>query len=105
MPDGFNREGLGIEIDFSLPAERVIRSLGHIIEWRGKPAIIRVNNGPEYISGTLMEWAEEQAVTILHIQPGQASKKRLHRAPCTRHSCDFHFAFGPMSKRLGGVGA
>lgn len=35
--DNFNREGLGIEVDFSLPAERVIRSLNHIIEWRGKP--------------------------------------------------------------------
>jgi transposase InsO family protein len=35
--DDFNREGLGIEVDFSLPAERVIRSLDRIIEWRGKP--------------------------------------------------------------------
>ena len=35
--DHFNREGLGIEVDFSLPAERVIRSLNRIIEWRGKP--------------------------------------------------------------------
>jgi putative transposase len=35
--DDFNREGLGIEVDFSLPAERVIRSLNQIIEWRGKP--------------------------------------------------------------------
>ena len=35
--DDFNREGLGIEVDFSLPAERVIRSLNRIIEWRGKP--------------------------------------------------------------------
>jgi putative transposase len=26
--DDFNREGLGIEVDFSLPAERVIRALG-----------------------------------------------------------------------------
>ena len=34
--DDFNREGLGIEVDFSLPAERVIRSLNRIIEWRGK---------------------------------------------------------------------
>ena len=31
--DDFNREGLGIEVDFSLPAERVIRSLDRIIEW------------------------------------------------------------------------
>ncbi|WP_438618900.1 DDE-type integrase/transposase/recombinase [Oryzifoliimicrobium ureilyticus] len=32
--DDFNREGLGIEVDFSLPAERVVRSLNQIIEWR-----------------------------------------------------------------------
>ena len=31
--DDFNREGLGIEVDFSLPAERVVRSLVRIIEW------------------------------------------------------------------------
>ncbi|SMP16175.1 hypothetical protein SAMN06265373_10327 [Shimia sagamensis] len=30
--DDFNREGLGIEVDFSLPAERVVRSLNQIIE-------------------------------------------------------------------------
>ena len=69
--DDFNREGLGIEVDFSLPAERVIRSLDRIIEWRGKPGTIRVDNGPEYISEKLMKWAEKQGVTILHIQPGQ----------------------------------
>ena len=69
--DDFNREGLGIEVDFSLPAERVIRSLNRIIEWRGKPSSIRVDNGPEYISGTLMKWAEKLQITIQHIQPGQ----------------------------------
>ena len=37
--DDFNREGLGIEVDFSLHAERVIRSLDRIMEWRGKPGI------------------------------------------------------------------
>jgi putative transposase len=47
--DDFNREGLGIEVDFSLPSERVIRSLDRIIEWRGTPESIRCNNGPEYI--------------------------------------------------------
>ena len=35
--DDFNREGLCIEVDFSLPAERVVRSLNQIIEWRGQP--------------------------------------------------------------------
>ena len=44
--DDFNREGLAIDVDFSLPAERVIRSLNQIIEWRGKPASIRVELAP-----------------------------------------------------------
>ena len=69
--DDFNREGWGIEVDFSLPAERVIRSLDRIIEWRGKPGTIRVDNGPEYISGKLQIWAEKQGISIQHIQPGQ----------------------------------
>ena len=33
--DDFNREGVGIEVDFSLPATRVTRTLDRIIEWRG----------------------------------------------------------------------
>jgi putative transposase len=69
--DDFNREGLGIEVDFSLPAERVIRSLDRIIEWRGKPERIRVDNGPEYVSGKLLAWAEKHHISIRHIQPGK----------------------------------
>ena len=69
--DDFNREGLGIEVDFSLPAERVVRSLNRIIEQRGKPLSIRVDNGPEYISATLMKWAEKHGVQLAYIQPGK----------------------------------
>ena len=42
----FNRWALGIEVDFSLPSERVICSLDQIIAWRGKANIIRADNGP-----------------------------------------------------------
>ncbi len=69
--DDFNREGLGIEVDFSLPAERVIRALDQIIEWRGQPAAIRCDNGPEYISDTLNQWAMERAIRLEYIQPGK----------------------------------
>jgi len=69
--DDFNREGLGIEVDFSLPAERVIRDLDQIIEWRGQPAAIRCDNGPEYISDTLNQWAMERAIRLEYIQPGK----------------------------------
>lgn len=68
--DDFNREGLTVEVDFSLPAERVRRSLNQLIEWRGKPKQIRCDNGPEYISGLLITWAEEQGIKLEFIQPG-----------------------------------
>ena len=69
--DDFNREGLGIEVDFSLPAPRVIRALDRIIEWRGWPLAIRCDNGPEYISTLLATWAENKGITLQFIQPGK----------------------------------
>ena len=75
--DDFNREGLGIEVDFSLPAERVVRALNQIIEWRGKPLAIRVENGPEYVSATLTIWAEKQGIALTYIQPGKPQQNHL----------------------------
>lgn len=57
--DDFNREGLCIDVDFSVPSERVIRTLDQVIEWRDKPLSIRCDNGPEYISSTIFSWAEK----------------------------------------------
>jgi len=72
--DDYNREGLGIEVDFSLPSARVIRSLEQIIEWRGKPFAIRCDNGPEYISQSLRDWTNERQITLLYIQPGKPTQ-------------------------------
>ena len=68
--DDFNREGLAIEVDFSLPASRVIRALDQVIEWRGKPNRIRCDNGPEYISNLLGDWAKSNSIELAFIQPG-----------------------------------
>ena len=40
-----------------IAAYGVVRSLNQIIGWRGHPQAIRVDNGPKYLSGKLMEWA------------------------------------------------
>lgn len=69
--DDYNRESLAIEVDFSLPSQRVIRTLDRIIEWRGKPGSIRCDNGPEYISQTLKEWAGKEQIVLNYIQPGK----------------------------------
>ena len=69
--DDYNREALGIEIDFSLPSERVIRALKQIIEWRGRPLAIRCENGPENISGAIQNWAQQTGIAFQYIQPGK----------------------------------
>lgn len=72
--DDYNREGLTIEVDFSLPSARVIRALEQVIEWRGKPRALRCDNGPEYISQKLIEWATDRQITLLYIQPGKPTQ-------------------------------
>jgi putative transposase len=69
--DDFNREKLSIEVDLSLPSVRVIRALAQIIEWHGKPRLIHCDNVLDYISGTLLTWAEQAGIPIAHIQPGK----------------------------------
>jgi putative transposase len=65
------RECLAIEVDTSLPAERVIRVLDQLKQWRGLPKQIRLDNGPEFIAHKLVEWAKEHNVTLAYIQPGK----------------------------------
>jgi putative transposase len=72
--DDYNREGLGIEVDLSLPGARVVRALEQIIEWRGKPAAIRCDNGPEYLSAHLVGWANRHHITLIYIQPGKPTQ-------------------------------
>ncbi len=74
LMDDYNREALAIEVDTSLPAERVIRVLDQITEWRGKPKSIRVDNGPEFISSALGLWCEEKEIHLQFIQPGKPTQ-------------------------------
>ena len=72
--DDHNREILAVEVDYSLPASRVIRVLNQISEERGLPQEIRVDNGPEFISEKLATWARLNRVRLEHIQPGNPSQ-------------------------------
>jgi putative transposase len=72
--DDFNREGLWIEIDTSLPATRVTKVLDMIASERGYPTQVRVDNGPEFISHQMAGWAWRHAVHIQFIQPGKPAQ-------------------------------
>ena len=72
--DDFNREGLWIEIDTALPSARVIRVLEYLADCRGLPDYLRSDNGPEFISKTLADWAKGHQVCLDFIEPGKPAQ-------------------------------
>ncbi len=51
--DDFNREVLGVEADYSMPTERLIRVLELIISWQNKPRVIRCDSRSENVSSAV----------------------------------------------------
>ncbi len=68
------REVLDIVIDTSIPGGRVVRTLDRLVEWRGKPDAIRVDNGPEYLSQVFADWCHRNHVELRYIQPGKPNQ-------------------------------
>lgn len=68
------REALHIEVDTSLPGERVVRALERLKECRGIPEAIRCDNGPELLSQVFVDWCDENDVEIRYIQPGKPNQ-------------------------------
>jgi putative transposase len=75
--DDFSRESLCVEVDTSLPAARVLRVLEQLIAVRGKPANIRCDNGPEFISHAVKDWCTERHISLQYIQPGKPTQNAL----------------------------
>jgi putative transposase len=69
--DDFNREVLTISIDTSLTSLRVIRELNKLLEWRGKPERLRVDNGPEFIAQAMEDWCNDRGIELSFIQKGK----------------------------------
>lgn len=72
--DEGNREALAIEISTSLPSVRVVQVLEQLVAMHGAPAMLRCDNGPEFIAQALVRWCEQHGVVLHHIQPGKPNQ-------------------------------
>lgn len=68
--DEFTREAIWIECGRLLNSHDVVRVLGQLVESRGHPAIIKSDNGPEFVADRIQEWIEDRPVDTRFIEPG-----------------------------------
>lgn len=69
--DVFTRECLVLLVDLSIGGKRVARVLDEVGELRGFPEAITIDNGPEFTSRALDEWAHRRGVKLDFIRPGK----------------------------------
>ena len=72
--DAYTRECLGLEVDTSFASRRVTRVLDAIMAERGKPQVIRCDNGPELTSRHFLAWGVDHKIELVHIQPGKPTQ-------------------------------
>lgn len=75
--DECSRRALWTEAYQSINAKTLTKVLDQILAWRGKPQYIRCDNGPEFISKELKEWADDKEIDIWFTQPGKPSQNGL----------------------------
>lgn len=69
--DDYTRECLAIEVDTSLPGERVVRVLERLAAEGHKPQTLVSDNGPEFSGRALDQWAAAVGVRLHFIDPGK----------------------------------
>ena len=75
--DECSRKALWTQAYSSISAERLTTVLDKVVEWRGLPQYIRCDNGPEFISQELKQWAKDREIELRFIQPGKPSQNGL----------------------------
>ncbi len=72
--DNFTRQCLAIIVDVSINGQRVARELMKLIDLHGRPEFIVCDNGTEYTSLVMFDWAQRSGVGLQFIQPGKPSQ-------------------------------
>ena len=69
--DNFSRECLALDVAWGFKGTDVAQTLTRIVRDRGKPRFIRCDNGPEFVSKALDQWAYWNKVELDFSRPGK----------------------------------
>lgn len=69
--DEYTRECLAIDVCGAIRSPRVIDILSKLMRIHGVPRYLRSDNGPEFVSKSLLEWANKELLQLALIEPGK----------------------------------
>jgi putative transposase len=72
--DDATHESVAIVPEHTIGGDHLTRILDGICSLRGKPAVIRTDNGPEFIGRAMLGWAHRQGITLRLIEPGKPNQ-------------------------------
>ncbi len=78
--DEYTRECLAIKVSGRIRSLDVIETLSRLMSTHGVPSYLRSDNGPEFISGALLDWASKSKIDIAFIEPGKPWQNGLNES-------------------------
>ena len=78
--DDFTKQCHTITVDTSISGKRVARELDRLIDLYGRPEFIVCDNGTEFTSLAMFDWAQTRGVGLQFIQPGKPSQNAFCEA-------------------------
>ncbi len=72
--DDATHECLAVVAEHSIGGTHLTRIMDQVCSQRGRPAVIRTDNGPEFTGSAMLTWAHRNAVTLRLIKPGKPNQ-------------------------------
>ena len=72
--DDATHESVAIVVEHSMGGNQLTRVLDEVCAKRGKPAVIRTDNGPEFVGKATLNWSFRNAVSLKLIEPGKPNQ-------------------------------
>ena len=72
--DDGTHEAVTVTAEHSMSGRHLARELDRICAERGRPEVIRSDNGPEFTGQAMLEWSTRNGVTLRFIEPGKPNQ-------------------------------
>lgn len=74
ITDDATHESVAVVPEHTIGGDHLTRILDGICSRRGKPAVIRTDNGPEFTGRAMLTWAHRHGIALRLIEPGKPNQ-------------------------------